>query len=86
MVCCLPCSAVDLELALTLAKRAGVMMKENIASRETKANSAFISKTNSVDVVTATDKACEKVILSGISAKYPDALFIAEESHTTGGE
>lgn len=73
-------SQIDLDLAVSLSVEAGDKIKaafhlpKNISSKST-----------DVDVVTETDKECEKLIISAISSKYPDHKFIAEESHTTDG-
>ena len=42
------------------------------------------AETQTVDLVTATDKACEDLIIGTIKARFPDHVFIGEESSFTG--
>ncbi|KAM0787412.1 hypothetical protein ACM66B_003495 [Microbotryomycetes sp. NB124-2] len=71
-----------LEFAIQVAKQAGRMIREASSSRNS--HSADGTKKNSVDLVTETDQAVEKFILSEIKQKYPKHKFIGEESYAAG--
>ncbi|KAK4049020.1 hypothetical protein OIV83_004381 [Microbotryomycetes sp. JL201] len=71
-----------LEFAIELARRAGRMIRD--ASSNRNSHAADGTKKNSVDLVTETDQAVERFILSEIRSKYPDHKFIGEESYAAG--
>jgi inositol-phosphate phosphatase/L-galactose 1-phosphate phosphatase len=69
-----------------VARAAGKMIRE--AHEQRSSGLAIESKgseaTQTVDLVTQTDKACEDHILGTLKARYPDHAFIGEESSFTG--
>ena len=76
-----------LEVAEAAARDAGRMIREAHEKRaaaglsiESKGSAA----TQTVDLVTATDKACEDRIIGAIKGRFPDHAFIGEESSFTG--
>jgi len=75
-----------LDVAERAARAAGAMIRE--AHEQRSAGLAIESKvsaeTETVDLVTATDKACEQLIFDTIRAVYPDHVFIGEESSFSG--
>lgn len=86
--------APDSEEALTsylataeeVARKAGAMIRD---AHEARASGLSIESkgsadTETVDLVTATDKACETLIIETIRARFPDHVFIGEESSFTG--
>lgn len=82
-----------LATAEEVARAAGKMIREAHEKREaaqagTEATEGLESKgsaaTETVDLVTATDKACEKLIMDTIAARFPGHIFIGEESSFTG--
>lgn len=79
-----------LALAEQVARAAGRMIRDAHEKREhasvhieSKGSDADASNV-SVDLVTETDKACEEHIISTIKARFPDHVFIGEESSFTG--
>ena len=77
------------ESAEEVARAAGKMIREahqqrasglKIESKGSTEDAANVS----VDLVTATDKACEVAIIDVLKARYPDHLFIGEESSFCG--
>jgi myo-inositol-1(or 4)-monophosphatase len=77
------CWQVDLEnvhdALVTLAKRAGDMI---VAA--TPSTTDLGTKKNSVDLVTETDAAVEKMISSTLMVKYPTFKFMGEETYKPG--
>ena len=79
-----------LATAEEVARAAGKMIREahdarelgkgSVAGLESKGSVA----TETVDLVTATDKACEDLIIGTIKERFPDHAFIGEESSFTG--
>jgi myo-inositol-1(or 4)-monophosphatase len=69
--------SADLELALTLAKKAGEVIRANFLSTKNAK-----TKSSDVDPVTETDIACEKIIIDSIKEAYPSHKFVAEESYS----
>lgn len=69
-----------LQSALKLAREAGAVILE--AARNPK---SIVTKSNSTDVVTETDKRCEDIIVGQLKSLYPKHKFIAEESHVENG-
>jgi len=75
-----------LAVAEAAARGAGAMIRTAHEQRglglaiESKGSAA----TQTVDLVTATDKACEEYIIGTIKATFPDHAFIGEESSFTG--
>ncbi len=63
------------EIAVDLARRAGVLA----LSMRTQVTSSAETKSSSVDLVTAADKAAESLIIDGILASRPDDGILAEE-------
>jgi len=87
-----PTYTAELELALSIAAEAGKMIKTASAKRWQVASQSQQSgsnepatKKNSVDLVTETDQAVEKLVIERISSTFPDHKFIGEESYA-GGE
>ncbi|MES1916385.1 MAG: hypothetical protein MHM6MM_008207 [Cercozoa sp. M6MM] len=70
----------ELEVALDLAKQAGAVIAEAFDQAK-----HVDTKSTSVDLVTSTDKECERVILGGLREAFPSHSFIGEESHEGGG-
>eukprot|EP01127_Copromyxa_protea_P002147 TRINITY_DN12033_c0_g1_i1.p1 TRINITY_DN12033_c0_g1~~TRINITY_DN12033_c0_g1_i1.p1 ORF type:complete len:269 (-),score=72.47 TRINITY_DN12033_c0_g1_i1:84-890(-) len=68
-----------LEFALSLAKEAGAVIKEAFYREK----QGLVFK-DAVDLVTATDKHVEEFVMSKIRERYPDHLFVAEESAAAG--
>jgi len=68
-----------LELAVECAKEAGKIIKE---AYNKKKHVQF--KSGVTDLVTETDKLCEKVTIAKISKAFPDHSFIGEESTAEG--
>ncbi|KAK9460129.1 uncharacterized protein V1516DRAFT_665644 [Lipomyces oligophaga] len=75
-------SAIDLleirDYLVELAYEAGNMMT-NMTGKTT-----FVDKANSVDLVTETDRAVEKLVADKLSLKFPDFEFMGEESYVPG--
>jgi len=76
-----------LKIAEEVARSAGKMISDahekrtsGLAGLESKGSEA----TETVDLVTATDKACEDYIMSTIRKSFPSHAFIGEESSFTG--
>ncbi|XP_058808188.1 inositol monophosphatase 1-like [Phymastichus coffea] len=63
------------EVVLELVKRGGKLIRENITRQKT-----ISVKSCDVDLVTETDQMVEKLLMDGISAKFPDHKFIGEET------
>lgn len=61
-----------------LAEEAGVIISGKSGKEK------FDDKKNSVDLVTAIDKLVESIVSEKISAKYPNYLFIGEETYVEG--
>lgn len=79
--------AAYLALAEEVAREAGRRIREaheqrsqGLAGLESKGS----EETQTVDLVTATDKACEDYIIGTIKQRYPTHQFIGEESSFTG--
>lgn len=66
--------AVYFDVAYALAKEAGAIIKEAFYAEK----QGLMFK-DSVDLVTATDKGVEALVMSKIRERFPDHLFIAEE-------
>ncbi|KAJ8668713.1 hypothetical protein QAD02_010376 [Eretmocerus hayati] len=62
------------ELVLALVKQGGQLIRENISKQKT-----IVTKSSEVDLVTETDQMVERLLIDGISAKYPDHRFVGEE-------
>lgn len=63
------------EVVLELVKEGGDLIKKNISKQKT-----ISIKSCDVDLVTETDQMVEKLLIDGISAKFPDHKFIGEEN------
>ena len=64
-----------------------VSIAKSAADRITSAKpttSSSGSKKNSVDLVTETDQAVEKLISTSLREKYPDFSFMGEQTYKTG--
>ncbi|KAF8628846.1 hypothetical protein AX17_005906 [Amanita inopinata Kibby_2008] len=83
-------SISDLEelhaFACGVARLAGNFLREEQNRRRKLGALKAREKMNSVDLVTATDIAVEKVIRDSILARYPDHAFIGEESYSASQE
>ena len=79
-----------LALGEEVARGAGRMIREAHEKRtkqgslEGQLESKGSAETETVDLVTATDKACEDYIINTIKGQFPDHAFIGEESSFTG--
>ena len=76
-----------LSLAESVARGAGEMIREAHQHRSSGLDgiqSKGSEATQTVDLVTATDKACEEFIMESIRSKYPSHVFIGEESSFCG--
>lgn len=79
-----------LESAEEVARGAGKMIREAHEKRSKSADvdlhilSKGSAATETVDLVTATDKACEDYIIGTLKERFPDHEFIGEESSFTG--
>lgn len=71
-----------LEAAVEAARIAGPYFISGFRDRSALADS-IETKSSATDLVTASDKLCEKVIVEHLSAKFPNHAFIGEEG--TGG-
>ncbi|KAK8730713.1 hypothetical protein OTU49_007883 [Cherax quadricarinatus] len=69
-----------LSVALKLVKQAGDLVRDAIKKKKN-----IEMKSSAVDLVTETDKAVEKLLITGLSSAFPDHKFIGEES-VAGGE
>ncbi|KAF2396259.1 inositol monophosphatase [Trichodelitschia bisporula] len=67
------------DLFVSVASDAGAMI---LSARPTMGGSG--SKKNSVDLVTETDKAVEKMVSEKLLSAYPDFAFVGEETYTPG--
>ncbi|KAK3893187.1 hypothetical protein Pcinc_002989 [Petrolisthes cinctipes] len=67
-------------VALNLVKEAGKVVRAAINKKKN-----IEIKSSAVDLVTESDKAVEKMLISGLSSAFPDHKFIGEES-VAGGE
>jgi 3'-phosphoadenosine 5'-phosphosulfate (PAPS) 3'-phosphatase len=72
---------IVLELAVALAKQAGVVIADAVNRPRT-----FATKSSIIDCVTETDEQCEKIIIANIRSLFPTHKFIAEESYKGDGE
>lgn len=64
---------------LQLVKQAGSIIREKIYQRKD-----VLTKSCDVDLVTEWDQKVEKLLIDGISSRYPDHRFIGEESTSSG--
>ncbi|XP_047486104.1 inositol monophosphatase 1-like isoform X2 [Penaeus chinensis] len=67
------------DVALDLVKDAGKVVREAIKKKKN-----IETKSSAVDLVTESDKAVEKMLISGLSEAFPDHKFIGEESVSAG--
>ncbi|KAI9750624.1 MAG: hypothetical protein M4579_006393 [Chaenotheca gracillima] len=67
------------DFLISIAHKAGDMIR---AAHPTSATSG--SKKNSADLVTETDQAVEKMVSTSLREKYPDFLFMGEETYQPG--
>ncbi|KAI8852168.1 hypothetical protein BC829DRAFT_360715, partial [Chytridium lagenaria] len=68
---------------LAAAQKAGAIVREAFNDREIRGEAEF--KTSAADVVTQTDKAVEKFIFGFLRERFPDHLFIGEETYEGSG-
>ena len=78
-----------LATAEEVARKAGAMIRDAHEKRSAGGLAANIESkgsaaTQTVDLVTATDKACEDYIIGTIKERFPGHAFIGEESSFTG--
>lgn len=69
-----------LSTAVEAAKLAGEMISKNFHLQD-----KVVDSKGQVDLVTETDKACEKIIFQRLQQKYPDHQFIGEETSAANG-
>ncbi|XP_012257040.2 inositol monophosphatase 1 [Athalia rosae] len=67
------------ELVIGLVKEAGVLIKDRIFTQKD-----VEQKSCDIDLVTLTDQEVEKLLIDGISSKFPDHRFIGEEATASG--
>lgn len=67
------------DTAIELVKTAGVLVRDAIKKKKT-----IEIKSSAVDLVTESDKAVEKLLISGLMSTFPDHKFIGEESVAAG--
>jgi myo-inositol-1(or 4)-monophosphatase len=75
-----PKLAPRLELARELALRAGALQRERYET-----GLVIETKSATIDLVTEVDRACERLIVEGIHARFPDDDILAEEGHGADG-
>ncbi|XP_033223658.1 inositol monophosphatase 1-like [Belonocnema kinseyi] len=63
------------ETVIELVKESGQLIRENICKQKN-----ILIKSCDVDLVTETDRQVEKLLIDGISAKFPEHKFIGEET------
>ncbi|XP_043463170.1 inositol monophosphatase 1-like [Leptopilina heterotoma] len=63
------------ETVIQLVNEAGMLIKNNINRQKN-----VLTKSCDVDLVTETDRQVERLLMDGISAKFPDHKFIGEET------
>ncbi|CEF65667.1 Inositol monophosphatase family-containing protein [Strongyloides ratti] len=68
------------QVALDLVKKAGVVVRNAFDQPF----SSVSTKASNTDLVTETDQAVEKLLISNLSAAFPDHKFIGEESNAAG--
>ncbi|KAK7206682.1 putative inositol monophosphatase [Myxozyma melibiosi] len=66
------------DFLVKLALEAGELITSKTGKTE------FVDKANSVDLVTETDAAVEKLVAERVAATYPDFEFMGEESYVPG--
>ncbi|ODO08521.1 myo-inositol-1(or 4)-monophosphatase [Cryptococcus wingfieldii CBS 7118] len=71
------------DFAYSLAEKASATIVEASAKRWT-STTGLNEKKNSVDLVTETDEAVEKMIKDAVAERYPSHKFIGEESYAAG--
>ncbi|XP_045111708.1 inositol monophosphatase 2-like isoform X3 [Portunus trituberculatus] len=69
------------EVAVGLVKEAGQVVREAIKKQK-----KIEMKSSSVDLVTESDKAVEKLLIEGLSKAFPSHKFIGEESTADGAK
>lgn len=69
------------DVALGLVKEAGQLVREAIKKQKT-----IETKSCSVDLVTESDKAVEKLLIDGLTKAFPSHKFIGEESTAAGAK
>ncbi|KAF2738081.1 inositol monophosphatase [Polyplosphaeria fusca] len=67
------------DFMISIAKKAGEMITSAVPTTGTAG-----SKKNSVDLVTETDQAVEKLISTSLRSKYPSFAFMGEETYQPG--
>ncbi|XP_064110661.1 inositol monophosphatase 1-like isoform X1 [Macrobrachium nipponense] len=67
------------KVAMELVKTAGKLVREAINKKKN-----IEIKSCAIDLVTESDKAVEKLLISGLSSSFPDHKFIGEESVSAG--
>ncbi|XP_066957647.1 inositol monophosphatase 1 isoform X2 [Macrobrachium rosenbergii] len=67
------------KVAMDLVKTAGKLVREAINKKKN-----VEIKSCAIDLVTESDKAVEKLLISGLSSSFPDHKFIGEESVSAG--
>jgi len=74
-----------LNTAKEFALEAGKMIEEAfITVKVIKHKEGYVDQQSSVDLVTETDTKVEKFLIENISKRYPDHMFLAEESYKGG--
>ncbi len=68
-----------MQVAITAAQKAGVLLKDNWQKAKT-----IEIKTDIVDLVTNVDKASDALITGILCSRFPDHQIIAEESAVSG--
>eukprot|EP01104_Vermistella_antarctica_P018510 TRINITY_DN6888_c0_g1_i1.p1 TRINITY_DN6888_c0_g1~~TRINITY_DN6888_c0_g1_i1.p1 ORF type:complete len:319 (+),score=62.23 TRINITY_DN6888_c0_g1_i1:88-957(+) len=73
-----------LAFGVECAKEAGTLIRDTFNERKKLGVKGNIEYKCSVDLVTETDKACEALVFKRLQEKYPDHLFVGEESVAAG--
>lgn len=67
-------SASEIDIAVNLARRAGVLIREALEQ------SKDVQRKSPINLVTQTDRAAERIIVEGLRDAFPSDAIIAEES------
>ncbi|XP_054084589.1 inositol monophosphatase 1-like [Zeugodacus cucurbitae] len=69
------------EVVSQLVDKAGALVAKRIQTRQ-----EFEEKANDIDLVTATDREVEQLLIRGLLDVFPDHKFIGEEESAAGGQ
>lgn len=77
---------IDYEVILEVAKEAAQMAGAEIRKAMVTPKCGIATKSNSVDLVTETDKKCEELVTKFLTSKYPTHKIIGEEDMGADGK